>query len=186
MYPVVLDLARLPAALVGSASAARRRLAGLEAGGASSVTVYCPEPDSALIAAAGPRLAPRYPDSGDLSRARMLLVCGLDDGPASELAKAARAIGVLVNVEDRPQWCDFHLPSISRRGDLTIAVSTGGQSPGLARRVRRFIESQIGPEWSSRLTEIAEKRAAWRASGSDTASVSRLTNELIDQRGWLP
>lgn len=186
MYPVVLDLTRLPVALVGSADAVLGRLAGLDAAGASAVTVFCREPDSALSAAAGARLAPRHPDAGDLSRVRVLLVCGLQDGPASELAAAARAIGVLVNVEDRRQWCDFHLPSIIRRGDLTFAVSTDGQSPGLARRVRRFIESQIGPEWASRVAEIAERRSAWRASGRDSATVARLTDEFIDRRGWLP
>ena len=186
MYPVVLDLARLPVALVGSAGAALGRLAGLDAAGASTVTVFCREPDSALTAAAGTRLVLRHPNTSDLSRARVLLVCGLEDGPASELAAAARAIGVLVNVEDRRQWCDFHLPSISRRGELSIAVSTDGRSPGLARRVRRFIESQIGPEWVDRLAEIADKRAAWRASGRDASTVARLTDELIDRRGWLP
>ena len=186
MFPVVLDLSRLPVALVGSADVARDRLVKLDSAGATSVTAYCCEPDAALITSAGFRLRQHHPDASELSLARVLLVAGLDDGSASELAATARALGVLVNVEDRTQWCDFHMPSTIRRGDLTVAVSTNGQSPRLARRVRRFIESLIGPEWADRVAEISRKRSAWRSAGEDHASVARLTDDLIDRRRWLP
>ncbi len=185
MYPIVLDLSRLPVALVGSAAAAGRRLAALDAASASSVRVYCPQPDAELARAAGGRLVPGHPGPSDLAEVRVLLVAGLDEASSSRLAVAARSIGVLVNVEDRPDWCDFHIPSVSRRGDLLITVSTAGRSPGLARRIRRFIEARFGPEWADRLAEIATRRTEWRASGADPAMVGRLSDSYIERRGWL-
>ncbi len=94
-------------------------------------------------------------------------------------------MGVLVNVEDQGALCDFHVPSVVRRGDLTITVSTGGRSPGLAARVRRFLEELFGPEWADHLEEVAARRAEWRTRGADTATVRRRTDRLIEHRGWL-
>lgn len=185
MYPVTLDITRLRIALAGGGSAAVRRLAGLDAAGAGDVVVFAERPDAALVEAAGPRLVRRLPTGQDLVGASLLLVAGLEEAAAAPLVAMARALGVLVNVEDRKPWCDFHVPSIVRRGDLQIAISTSGRSPGLARRLRRFLESLFVPGWESHLDELAARREQWRAEGSDSAAVSRLTDDLIDRRGWL-
>ena len=74
---------------------------------------------------------------------------------AAPLARAARAAGCLVNVEDVIELCDFHNPAQVRRGDLLLTVSTGGKSPGLAARIRSELARTFGPEWSDRLNRIA-------------------------------
>ncbi len=185
MYPVMLDLGRAHVALVGNGEAAARRLAGLDAAGAGDVRVFAETPSEELARQAGTRLARRLPKVEELARARLLLIAGLDRTAAAPLAAAARAAGVLVNVEDHKPWCDFHLPSVTRRGDLMITVSTNGKSPGLARRVRQFIARRFGVEWRDHLDELAVRRENWRASGADAPVLLRLTDDLIARRGWL-
>ncbi|MDE2007670.1 MAG: siroheme synthase, partial [Rhodospirillales bacterium] len=113
MIPIVLDPARLRLAVAGDGPAARRRLAKLRAAGAVPLAV--PDPDAAAL----PPLD-------------LLWIADLPPERAEALAAAARAHGALVNVEDRPACCDFRNAAELRRGDLLIAVTTGGASPGLA------------------------------------------------------
>jgi precorrin-2 dehydrogenase / sirohydrochlorin ferrochelatase len=125
-------------------------------------------------------------DDSKLMGLKLLFVAGLNEDRALLLASRARALGVLVNVEDEPDLCDFHVPAIVRRGALVLTVSTGGQSPGLARRLREWLEQQFGQEWQGRLKTLSEARSSWRTDGIAPAEVSRRTSALIAERGWLP
>ncbi len=185
MFPVTLDVPRVGVALAGDGPAAVRRLAGLDAAGATRVTVFAAAPGPALTEAAGERLVRRLPGAADLIDVRLLLIAGLGEKVSSALAATARAMGVLVNVEDRAPWCDFPVPSVIRRGDLVLTISTNGRSPGLARRLRRFLEALFGPEWGGRVDEVATRRAAWRSAGAEAATVARLTDAHVARRGWL-
>lgn len=91
-----------------------------------------------------------------------------------------------MNVEDVKPLCDFHMPSLVRRGDLVVTVSTGGKSPGLARRLRRYLETLFGPEWAGRLNELAEKRDDWRRQDVGMAEIGRRTDAYVEEKGWLP
>lgn len=169
MLPVMLDLSRGPVLLYGAGSAASRRERLLREAGATDLRLF---PD-----------AP--PGEDDIRAALAVFVVDVPDGAAERIAALARALGVLVNVEDRTALCDFYTPSVVRRGDLTIAVSTGGKSPGLARRLRERLESLFGPEWQDRLDRLARARDGWRAEGADMATVARRTNDMIEKEGWL-
>jgi len=92
---------------------------------------------------------------------------------------------VLVNVEDVLPLCDFHVPAIVRRGALLLTASTGGQVPGLARRLREALAEQFGPEWTGRLKDLGTARAKWRAQGLPPAEVSEQVREMIARMGWL-
>jgi precorrin-2 dehydrogenase/sirohydrochlorin ferrochelatase len=126
------------------------------------------------------------PEDEDLAGLKFLFVAGLPDTKAYALAARARALGVLVNVEDMPELCDFHVPAVVRRGDLVLTASTGGRAPGLARHVREWLEDKFGPEWQGRLNEIGKAREGWRADGIAPTEVSRRTREWIGREGWLP
>jgi precorrin-2 dehydrogenase/sirohydrochlorin ferrochelatase len=117
---------------------------------------------------------------------RVLFVAGLPKGRSADLAAQARAAGVLVNVEDRPELCDFYVPAVVRRGDLLISISTSGKSPGLAKLVRQWIERRLGSAWSERLSEASSRRQVWRGSGFSPAEVSERTAALVSEREWLP
>jgi len=148
-----------------------------------------PERDrrAALLAEAGveARLLPENVPDEVLGGLQLLFVAGLGEGEARDLATRARALGVLVNVEDTLPLCDFHVPAIVRRGDLLLTASTGGQVPGLARALRESLAEQFGPEWTVRLKELSQARAKWRAQGLSPQEVSHQVRELISRMEWL-
>lgn len=116
---------------------------------------------------------------------QILFIAGLTSHNSAALAKKARSAGILVNVEDAPDLCDFHVPAIVRRGDLVLTASTGGRAPGLARRLREWLEEHFGPEWDARTEELGRTRAAWRAEGVPAHEVSERSRRLIAEKGWL-
>jgi precorrin-2 dehydrogenase/sirohydrochlorin ferrochelatase len=120
-----------------------------------------------------------------LSSLQVLFVAGLPEGEARDLALRARALAVLVNVEDVLPLCDFHVPAIVRRGELLLTASTGGLVPGLARALRESLADQFGPEWTVRLKELGLARAKWRAQGLSPREVSQHVRDLIARMGWL-
>src|ERR1700733_15139364 len=76
----------------------------------------------------------------------------------------AQRRGVLCNVVDVPDLCDFFYPAVVRRGDLQIAISTAGQSPSLAQKIRQQLEKQFGPAYATWVTELGETRKLILAS----------------------
>jgi len=186
MLPIVLDAGALKVVLVGEGEAALRRLELLDAAGTAHLEVYTKAPEGLLRERAGTRLKGARPSSEALEAAQLLLIAGLEESEAATLAGAARKAGRLVNTEDVKALCDFHVPSVVRRGDLLLTVSTGGKSPGLARRLRRYLEGLFGPEWGSRLQDLAERRDKWRAEGLEISEVGRRSEAYVDEKGWLP
>jgi precorrin-2 dehydrogenase/sirohydrochlorin ferrochelatase len=167
MLPLVLNPVNIKAGLIGRGPEGERRAAMLAEAGVEVRLLAQDAPDEVL---------------GALT---LLFVAGLPEGEARELAIRARALGVLVNVEDVLPLCDFHVPAIVRRGDLLLTASTGGQVPGLARALRESLADQFGPEWTARLKELGLARAKWRAQGLSPREVSHHVRELISRMGWL-
>jgi precorrin-2 dehydrogenase/sirohydrochlorin ferrochelatase len=182
---MMLDLGRLRVALVGDGPPALRRLERLEEAGARDVAVYAAAPSAALADAAGERLVRRLPTAGELAAARVVFIADRDLPELDRLLAAARAAGALVHVEDAPRLSDMQAPAVLRRGDLTIAVSTGGASPGIAVLISRFLGTVFGPEWGERLDEMAGLRRRWRAAGMAPSTITRRTARWVDRRGWL-
>jgi precorrin-2 dehydrogenase/sirohydrochlorin ferrochelatase len=185
MIPVIVDPKQVAIALVGRGSATERRLDLLLEGGAERLSVFSDGPSPELAARAGGRLHHRLPDQTDLIPVTLVWIVDLPLAEAAPLARMARAVGCLVNVEDVTALCDFHNPAQVRRGDLLLTVSTGGRSPGLAARVRGELARAFGPEWAERLDAIASKRTSWRRRGRALGELARLTNATIDRHGWL-
>lgn len=186
MLPLVLDLARLRLVLIGNGEAASRRLALLDDARAQQLTVFAPSPSSELAAASGARLQRRWPSGGELAKAQLVFIADAPTDLRPVFAEYAHTAGALVHVEDAPLLSDAHAPAVLRRGDLTIAIATGGASPGLAAELKRFLGDLIGPEWQGRLDELARLRRRWRRAGARPMAVRRRTREWISRRGWLP
>jgi precorrin-2 dehydrogenase / sirohydrochlorin ferrochelatase len=146
MLPISVDLAQIRVMLVGDGAAALRRLALLDEAGADALEIYAPSPDLDLALAAGARLRRRLPLPAEIARAQLVFVAAVPDPAADEIRRAAQAAGVLINVEDDRPRSDFHSAAVIRRGDLTVAISTNGKSPGLAALMQRTLEHQIGLE----------------------------------------
>lgn len=178
MIPVALDPRALHLAVAGRGERAAARLRGLTEGGAAPALF---SDDPALGAAAD-----TLPPADDALRGvAALWIVGLPETEAAPLAAHARALGVLVNVEDVPALCDFHNVAAIRRGDLLLTVSTAGRNPGLAARLRRDLEGRYGPEWSARTEALSRRRRAWRAEGRGMQEVAGLTAAAVEGEGWL-
>ncbi len=91
---------------------------------------------------------------------------------------------ILCNVVDDPEYCDFYYPAVVRRGDLQIAISTNGQSPALAQRIRRELEIQFGPEYGEWLRELGQIRQQLFASKIDPEQRRRLLHELASREAF--
>ena len=164
MLPIAIDPTVLHIGLAGAGEGLARRSATLAEGGVTPIPV-----------------AP----NGPLAGLHLLFVTGLERPLASALAARARAASVLVNVEDVPELCDFHVPATVRRGDLALTVSTSGKAPGLSRLLREWLERAIGAEWQDRLERLSQTRAGWRSEGLTPAEVSRRIRDLVVREGWL-
>ena len=160
-YPIYLDLKGRDVLVVGGGAVAEgKALQLLEAG--ASVTVVSPELTEALREAADreeiTHLGGAFAE-GDLDGA-FLVISATDDRKVNEkVAKAAGERGLLCNVVDQPDLCDFITPALVTRGELQISVSTGGGSPTLTQRVKREVAALIGEEYGVLLEIAAEMRA---------------------------
>lgn len=165
----------------GGQVAARKAESLLEAG--AQPTVISPAVDARLQAAAegGHILLLLRPyAAGDLDGA--FLVIAATDDPATNQAVFLEAMqrNLLVNVVDDPQHSNFILPALVRRGDLSIAISTGGASPALARRLREKLESDFGPEYAWLTQLLAELRPDLLQRFPDSETRLQAALALID------
>jgi len=166
-YPIVLQLEGRRCVVIGGGEVAQRKVEGLLAA-AAMVTVVSPSLTAELAALTAARRIShtrRVYRTGDLVGFFLAFVA--TDAPSVTAAvwREGRRRGVLVNAADDPAHCDFILPSVLRRGDLTVAVATGGATPALARAVREKLETQIGKEYGSLAAVVAQVRRELRARG---------------------
>ena len=166
-YPIVLELTGRRCLVVGGGPVAERKVAArLDA--EARVTVVSPCVTAALQAHARTRrillVARRY-RRRDVAGQALVFVATDDRAVNAAAARDARALGVWVNVADDPPHCDFTLPSILRRRELTVAVSTGGASPALARAIREELESYFTEDYAVLASVTAETRRELRSAG---------------------
>ncbi len=188
-YPVCLRLGGRPVLVVGGGVVAGQRAAGLHEAGAR-VTVVAPEVGEAvaeLVARGAVRWERRVFREEDL--AGQALVCvATDDRTVSErAAAAARALGVWVNTADVPPLCDFTLPSVGRQGPITVAVSTTGAAPALARRLKNEFMARLGPHHEALARMIERLRRTLPSGPRRMRMLSRLVegsagDKLLDGR----
>jgi len=166
-YPVMLDLAGRPCLVVGGGPVAERKIDGLLAADAR-VTVVSPSLTPALLTlAAEARLhwRPREYVVGDAAGFALVMVATSDASVSEAIAAECRARGIWINCADDPGRCDFILPAVFRRGALTVAVSTGGVSPTMARLVREELEARL-PDDLALLTDVmGDVRRSLREGG---------------------
>jgi precorrin-2 dehydrogenase / sirohydrochlorin ferrochelatase len=149
-YPAILDVAGRTALVVGAGKVGEGKIEGLLRAGARVrvVSVTATETVRGWAADGRIELELRAYDSADLEGA-FLVIAATEDNPTNvRVFEDAEARRMLCNVVDVTHLCNFILPSIVRRGDLAIAVSTGGASPAMARRIRLSLEQCYGDEYA--------------------------------------
>src|SRR5271166_6248978 len=117
----------------------------------------------------------------DLDGTFLAIVATASPALNESIYREAQRRGVLCNVVDVPEYCDFYYPAVVRRGDLQIAISTNGQSPSLAQKLRQQLERQFGPGYAEWVAELGETRRLVLASDLDPERKSELLHSLASR-----
>ncbi len=155
-YMACLDVAGRRCLVVGGGSVGLEKAAGLVACGAE-VTVVSPELHEAFAELDVEWRERRY-ETGDLDGMFLVIAATSDRAVNEHVHRDAEARAMLCNVADVPDLCNFILPAVHREGPIAVAVSTGGASPALAKRLRSQIAELVTPEHA----ELAEELRALR------------------------
>jgi siroheme synthase-like protein len=166
-YPILINLRGRRCVVIGGGKVALRKVKMLLDCGAN-VSVISPKPHPDIAKLSKERaihLIQRDYEAQDLKGAVIAIACTDVKEVNCKVADEAREGGALVNVADDPKPSDFIIPSFFRRGDLTVAVSTAGMSPALARKIRTKLEKSFGEEYASLLSLIGEVRSTIKEKG---------------------
>ena len=171
-FPAFLDLRGRRCLVVGGGPVGERKVRALLECGARVVVVSPGVTPELASLAAGGRIEhwARAFRRSDARGCTLAVAATGDPFVDRAVAAAARPWRVLVNVVDEPEHCDYILPSVLRRGELQIAVSTGGRSPALAREIRRRLEGLFGPEYADLVRRVGMERRNARATATSAAS----------------
>jgi precorrin-2 dehydrogenase/sirohydrochlorin ferrochelatase len=181
-YPIMIDLTGREVLVVGGGSIAGRKITTLLEYGAV-VSVVSRELSTELK---------NLVDSGKVKylggefsmvflKDKFLAFAATDDHELNRrISLAAHAKGMLINAVDQPLDCTFIVPSIIRRGDLIVSVSTSGKSPALAKRIREELSSLFGDEYELFLRMMGRIRASVLASGTEQNENSRVFHAMVD------
>jgi precorrin-2 dehydrogenase/sirohydrochlorin ferrochelatase len=181
--PLFFDLTGRMCLVVGGGRIAEGRTRLLAAHGAV-LRVVAPEVSGGLDAlAADGRVAelhrrPYVPM--DLNGVFLALAATDDRDLNARIAESARQRGILCNVADDPDACDVHIPALMRRGDLAVAISTGGASPAVTAQVRGRLEEVFGPEWGALLALLGDLRGATKQRYPSPAERAAAVRGLLD------
>jgi len=181
LYPLFLKLSGRPCLVVGGGHVAERKIEGLLDAGAA-VTVISPEATEPLrqLAQQGRIAWQRKPFAATDLEGEFLAVAATDDQSVnSSIAAVCRARGILVNVADEPGFCDYVVPAVLRRGSLSIAVSTEGKSPLLARKLLADLEQIITEPYGEFLELLGRQREIIKKTVPDILRREAIFRSLV-------
>ncbi|MBN2397539.1 MAG: bifunctional precorrin-2 dehydrogenase/sirohydrochlorin ferrochelatase [Deltaproteobacteria bacterium] len=181
-YPVCLDISNERCVVVGGGEVAERKAGDLLECGALVVLVAreLTEVLRGMADAGRIEWIPADYRKDCLDGAFLVIGATDRDEVNGQISQDARGRGILVNIVDDPARCAFIVPSTFRRGDLLVAVSTGGKSPALARRLREEIEERYGPEYGTLLTIMGVLRGRIIAQGAPSEENRKLFESVLD------
>lgn len=181
-YPVYIQLREQPCVVIGGGKIAEGKVDGLLAAEAN-VSIISPDLTSHLHDLVNQKQVAHFARAyqpGDLTGAFMV-ICATDQAEINhQVWQEATSNHQLVNVVDDTPRCNFIAPSILRKGDLTIAISTSGKAPALAVRLKERLQREIGPEYERFLELAGELRQPLAQHIPDFEIRKALWYELVD------
>lgn len=180
-YPIFLDIRKRKCLVVGGGAVGMRKALLLEKSQAD-VTLVSPDINENVIQEhPGIRFLKKTYAADDISG--MFFVFAATDNAVlnAEIREDARQQDVLCNVADAPDSGDFLLPSVMERGDLSIAVSTGGKSPAMARTIKKELEAHYGCEYEVFLNLMGRVRTWLLEKGHDPQAHKKIFYQLIEK-----
>jgi precorrin-2 dehydrogenase / sirohydrochlorin ferrochelatase len=186
LFPMFVKLEGRSCLVVGAGRIAESKIPGLFDAGAI-VRVVAPEANAFVSewARSGRVLwnAKSF-EAADLENTFLVVAATASPELNRIVFEEARLRNVLCNAVDDPENCDFYYPAVVRRGALQLAISTGGQSPALAQRLRLELEEQFGPEYAAWVEELGEARAALFSREMEPESRRQLLHELASRKSF--
>ena len=180
LFPIFVKLEGRLIVVVGGGNIAETKIPGVLAAGAR-IRLIAPSvtPQIAEWVRFGKiDWLPKEFEAADLSGAFLVIAATSTPGVNEAVFREAEANGTLCNAVDDLEHCHFYYGAVVQRGDLQIAISTNGQSPALAQRLRKELELELGPEYEVWLQWLGAAREALRASGPSSESTKKLLHEL--------
>jgi precorrin-2 dehydrogenase / sirohydrochlorin ferrochelatase len=186
LFPMFLKLEDKQCLVVGAGNVGEPKIAGLlDTGARIRVVALDASPSVREWARAGKiDLEIRHFESDDLDGAFLAVVATSSRILNERIYDEAQRRRVLCNVVDVPDLCDFFYPSVVRRGDLQIAVSTAGKSPSLAQKIRQQLEKQFGPAYTEWVSELGATRQLILASDLDRQRKLDLLHSLASREAF--
>jgi precorrin-2 dehydrogenase / sirohydrochlorin ferrochelatase len=186
MFPMFVKVAGRPVLVVGAGKVAEGKIEGLLDTGAQIRVVALKANDAVWERARRSEieLEERAFTPSDLDGAFLAIVATPSRSLNEAVYREAQRRRVLCNVVDVPELCDFFYPAVVRRGDLQIAVSTSGQSPSLAQRIRQDLEQQFGPGFATWVAELGATRREVLNSDLDPATKRELLQSLASRQAF--
>ena len=182
-YPINLDIRNRNCLVVGGGAVATRKVNTLMTCGAR-VTVVSPETTDTLnrLADTGAITLIRRPYASSDLNGMFLVIGATDDSDLNrQIFEQAEKAGRLCNIADQPDLCNFILPSIVHRGDLILAISTSGQSPAFAKKLRQELEKTYGDEYALFLRMMGAIRKKLLSQAHEPEAHKALFERLIEK-----
>ncbi len=182
-YPAFIDVTGRRCLVVGGGPVATEKTEKLLASGARIRLVspaLTPDLDRLVALGAVDEFHGRPYRTGDLDDCFLVIAATSDEAANRHVWADAEERRMLANVVDVPELCNFIVPSIMRHSELAVAVSTGGASPVVARRVRQRIEDAIGPEWGELVDMLRVTRGELKERYRDMPSRAEAVERLLD------
>lgn len=183
-YPIFVNLENRACLVVGAGVVGIRKIRSLLDAGAGRLTVLdTRDPDPELDAALAPESVTfhcREFRKDDLDGQFLVMACTSNETANRRIGELCEQRGILCNIADQPEQCSFIVPATVTRGDLTVAVSTSGQSPAMSRRIRRDLQEYFGEEYAGLLTVMGRIRPLMLGLGMETAENSGIFRALVN------
>lgn len=183
-FPLILDLTGKSCLVVGGGEVATRRIESLLHAHAE-ITVIAPEVSQEIAewSQLGKVSWQQVAYSSQAVTAYTLVVAATDHPEVNyAIWEAVHNAGGWINIVDRPDLCNFIVPSMVQRGKLMIAISTSGASPGLSRKIRKKVEAEYGLEYESYVEFLAQIRQRVMQTVTSAGVRKQIFQELLDER----
>lgn len=181
-YPVYLNLQNQPCLVVGGGQVAERKVGSLLRCGAN-VTLISPKVTKQIqqwVEQGKITLFKRKYQKGDADNYFLVIGATNVEEVNHSIAEDSLFRKTLVNIVDDPQKCNFIIPAVVQQGSLSISISTGGKSPSLARKIRKKLESEFGPEYGELLDIIGDLRSTVIREVPDINDRKKIFAELVE------
>jgi len=181
-YPIFMDIKGKPCVVIGGGRVAERKVLSLLNAGAKVCVVSPRLTDGIkkLVRERRVKVIKRAYKQGDIDSA-FLAYSATDKREINrEIFKEAKGKGILLNVVDVPDMCNFIVPSVVERGDLLIAISTSGKSPALAKRIRKRLGKEFGEEYAVFVKVMGCIRRGLLKKGMESHKNKKIFEKLVN------